>query len=113
MRFVTSSPSYPPDIACIPAFQEAEHVARAAGIGLWSNPPMQIRLSTLKVLGSETPCNCSGPDLDCKANFSTHNEAQACYDYCVSQALAMSSGWTEVTMMVWLARLYLSERIPG
>lgn len=80
-----STVSYPPDIACIPAFQEAEQVARAAGIGLWSNPPTQVRLPTLEVSGSETPCNCSGPDLDCQANFSTHNEAQACYDYCVSQ----------------------------
>jgi len=30
------------------------------------------------------PCNCTGPDLNC-ADFSTHAEAQACYDYCKSQ----------------------------
>jgi hypothetical protein len=29
-------------------------------------------------------CNCSGLDLDCN-NFSTHNQAQACFDYCWSQ----------------------------
>jgi len=30
------------------------------------------------------PCNCSGPDLNC-SDFSTHAQAQACYDYCKSQ----------------------------
>jgi hypothetical protein len=29
-------------------------------------------------------CNCNGPDLDC-ANFATHAQAQACYDYCMAQ----------------------------
>jgi len=27
------------------------------------------------------PCNCSGPDLDCR-DFATHAQAQACYEYC-------------------------------
>lgn len=30
------------------------------------------------------PCNCSGPDLNC-SDFSTHAQAQACFDYCKSQ----------------------------
>ena len=29
-------------------------------------------------------CNCNGPDLDC-SNFSTHAQAQACYNYCMVQ----------------------------
>ncbi len=29
------------------------------------------------------PCNCNGSDLDC-ADFSTHAQAQACFNYCVS-----------------------------
>lgn len=29
------------------------------------------------------PCNCAGPDLDCK-DFSTRSEAQACFNYCKS-----------------------------
>lgn len=29
-------------------------------------------------------CTCTGPDLNCSA-FSSHNEAQACHDYCQSQ----------------------------
>jgi len=28
-----------------------------------------------------SPCNCSGPDLDC-SDFHTQAEAQACFDYC-------------------------------
>ncbi|MFC2083309.1 PKD domain-containing protein [Candidatus Bipolaricaulota bacterium] len=30
------------------------------------------------------PCNCTGPDLNC-SDFSTHAQAQACFDYCQSQ----------------------------
>jgi micrococcal nuclease len=81
--------SYPPDIACIPMFQRAEQQARATNLGLWNAPP------TVVVVAPNVPntgggsgnaaCNCSGPDLDCKANFSTHAEAQACYNYCVAQ----------------------------
>jgi hypothetical protein len=29
------------------------------------------------------PCNCYGPDLDCK-DFPTQGQAQACYNYCKS-----------------------------
>lgn len=29
----------------------------------------------------EAPCNCSGPDLDCK-DFSSQRQAQACFDFC-------------------------------
>jgi len=34
-------------------------------------------------IGNGVPCNCNGPDLNC-GDFSTHAEAQACYDYCIS-----------------------------
>jgi len=37
--------------------------------------------------GSDTtpaPCDCSGPDLNC-SDFSTHAEAQACYEHCLQQ----------------------------
>ncbi len=90
--------SYPPDIACIPTFQEAEQKASASKLGLWGAPPTaaplpaQVALPTQAIFPTQAPsgggnavCNCSGPDLDCKANFSTHAEAQACYNYCVSQ----------------------------
>jgi endonuclease YncB( thermonuclease family) len=77
--------SYPPDIACIPTFQEAEQKARLSNLGLWNAPPTLAPLPTLAPSAGNAACNCSGPDLDCTANFSTHAEAQACYNYCVSQ----------------------------
>jgi micrococcal nuclease len=85
--------SYLPDIACIPTFQTAEQQASASKLGLWGAPTTQaivIPLPTASSGGSSgdsggnAPCNCGGPDLDCK-NFKTHAAAQACYDYCVSQ----------------------------
>jgi hypothetical protein len=30
---------------------------------------------------AQGPCNCSGPDLNC-GDFSTHAEAQACFEFC-------------------------------
>lgn len=83
--------TYPPDIACIPTFQDAEQKARAANLGLWNAPPTLVVLPTLAPPssgggGGSAACNCSGPDLDCK-DFSSHASAQACHDYCMSQGL--------------------------
>ncbi len=33
------------------------------------------------IIPVQAACDCSGPDLDCK-DFGTHDEAQACHDYC-------------------------------
>ena len=79
--------SYPPDIACIPIFQRAEQQARATDLGLWNAPPTLAVVAPIvpNSGGGNAACNCSGPDLDCTANFSTHAEAQACYNYCVAQ----------------------------
>ena len=30
------------------------------------------------------PCDCSGPDLNC-SDFACQPEAQACYEWCISQ----------------------------
>jgi len=81
--------SFPPDIACIPTFQAAEQKARASNLGLWNAPPTLAPLPTLAPVpsgdgGGGAACNCSGPDLDCK-DFSSHNSAQSCHDYCVAQ----------------------------
>jgi endonuclease YncB( thermonuclease family) len=83
--------SYPPDIACIPTFQAVEQQASAFKLGLWGMPPTQIIILPLPTApsggsgssGANAPCNCSGPDLDCK-DFKTHAAAQACYDHCVA-----------------------------
>jgi hypothetical protein len=80
--------SFPPDVACIPTFQEAEQEARTSSLGLWNAPPtLAVVIPTLSTENGDgsAACNCAGPDLDCKANFSTHAEAQACYDYCIAQ----------------------------
>ena len=77
--------SYPPDIACIPTFQEAEQNARNSNLGLWNAPPTLAPIPTSAPSGGGTAaCNCSGSDLDC-GDFSTHASAQACYNYCIAQ----------------------------
>lgn len=76
--------SFPPDIACIPTFQEAEQKASTSKLGLWNAPPTLAPLPTLAPSGGNAVCTCSGPDLDCK-DFSSHASAQACYNYCNSQ----------------------------
>ena len=50
--------------------------------------PIEFRLEdewpgSLWLLTTPEPCNCSGPDLNC-SDFSTHEEAQACYEQCIS-----------------------------
>lgn len=103
-----STASFPPDIACIPIFQQAEQNARASSLGLWNAAPNLVVLPTqaqptvatlptqlpptLVVLPTQGPaggggsavCNCSGPDLDC-GDFSPRSAAQPCFDYCVAQ----------------------------
>jgi micrococcal nuclease len=81
--------SYPPDVACIETFREAEGRASASKLGFWAVSPTQEILPTApsgrtENSGGNAPCDCSGPDLDC-GDFSTHAAAQACYTYCVSQ----------------------------
>jgi micrococcal nuclease len=74
--------SYPPDVACIATFQEAEQQASALKLGLWAAPPtLAVVPATAPSGGGNVPCSCGGPDLDCP-NFSLHSEAQACYEYC-------------------------------
>jgi len=79
--------SFPPDISCIPAFQAVEQKASASKLGLWSAPPTLVVVvpATSASGGGNAVCSCGGPDLDCKANFSSHAAAQACYNYCVEQ----------------------------
>jgi micrococcal nuclease len=83
--------SFPPDISCIPTFQEAERKAALSKLGLWNALPTPTEHPTLETFptsgsssGGSAPCNCSGPDLDC-GDFSSHASAQSCYNYCTSQ----------------------------
>jgi micrococcal nuclease len=74
--------SFPPDVACITAFQAAEEQAAAWNLGLWGNPPPQTPLPTgAPSSGASSVCSCSGNLYNC-SDFSTHASAQACFDYC-------------------------------
>lgn len=48
--------------------------------------PTQAPIPVAPVVQSSSsgPCNCNGPDLDCK-DFSSGSAAQNCYDYCEGQ----------------------------
>lgn len=75
--------SYPPDIACIPTFQAVEQQASSAKLGLWSKPPTTAPLPTQASFDASGVCSCSGNQYNCP-DFSTHANAQACYEYCKS-----------------------------
>jgi endonuclease YncB( thermonuclease family) len=69
--------TYPPDVAHSRTFASLESEAQAAGRGLWSLPPTEPP----PTLAPDEVCGCSGNLYQC-SHFSTHNEAQACHDYC-------------------------------
>jgi len=66
--------TYPPDVKYVDLFLQLQREARQAG-----------RMCGLLPTPSPTngPCDCSGDIYDC-SDFSTHAEAQACYEYCKS-----------------------------
>lgn len=68
--------TYPPNTRYVEKFSRLEQTARGLRLGLWyqGNGDSSRR----------GPCNCAGPDLDC-SDFATQAEAQACYEYCLSQ----------------------------
>ncbi len=74
-----SALTYPPDVACSTTFSDAEQYAKNNLLGLWLPIPPS-RLATPVI---NPTCNCSGNLYNCP-NFSTHAEAQACYEYCIS-----------------------------
>ncbi len=84
---LASAVSEAPDTGCFATFLQAENAANAKQVGLWSKPAPTI---TPLGLGVEhvTPgaCNCFNQKPKC-SDFSSHNEAQACYDQCVSVGL--------------------------
>lgn len=105
--------SYPPDVKYQDRFRDLQQEAAEAGRGLWGPTPTPNPTQT-PIPPSATPrprptntpepaqptllppppatntpsapaaaCSCSGNQYNC-GDFSTHNAAQACYDYCVS-----------------------------
>lgn len=67
--------TYQPDVKYTDFFLQLEREAREAGRGLWGPTPTPLPTDGL--------CDCSGNIYNC-ADFSTHAEAQACYEYCKS-----------------------------
>lgn len=76
---MASALSYPPDTSCDNTLQEAQSEALNSQAGMWGpdyfDPGSRGVLPT-----SESLCNCS-VDYDC-SDFSTHLEAQACFESC-------------------------------
>ncbi len=70
--------TYPPDVKYQERFVEAQRIARDAASGLWGKCAARPTPAPSVV---SAPCNCTGPDLDCK-DFKTQASAQACWDAC-------------------------------
>jgi len=70
--------TYPPDVKYVDCFLRLQREARQAGrmCGLTPTPSPSTQ-------PSPPPCDCSGDIYNC-SGFSTHAEAQACYEYCKS-----------------------------
>jgi len=70
--------TYPPDVKYTDLFLQLQREAREAGrmCGLTPTPSPSAQ-------PSPPPCDCSGNIYNC-SDFSTHAEAQACYEYCES-----------------------------
>ncbi|MEJ2563734.1 MAG: thermonuclease family protein [Anaerolineales bacterium] len=81
---MATSVSYPPDTACTSNFNEAESIAQAHKAGIWVPVPTRLPTATSGPGGSsEEVCKCTGNLYNCP-DFSTHAQAQACYNYCKS-----------------------------
>lgn len=76
--------TYPPDVACTGYYLEAETTARNLGIGLWEVVLVPTATTAPTSTTSVAVCSCSSDTYNC-SNFTTHAQAQACHDYCVTQ----------------------------
>ena len=79
----------PPDLACQNIFLVAQAEAQAGVIGVWAPTPLPTptitltpTLTPLPTVTQQPPCGCQ-VGLSCNS-FATHEDAQACYDYCTS-----------------------------
>jgi len=73
--------SYPPDTTCHNTFEETQYYAETNYYGMWSSMFIDPgSRSSFPTLVSPSLCNCS-IDYDC-SDFSSHAEAQACFESC-------------------------------
>lgn len=80
--------TYPPDVRYASLFLEMQQEARDAGRGLWGPTPTATPTATSTPTNTPTTeapvCDCSYNRYNC-SDFSTHAQAQACFEYCISQ----------------------------
>lgn len=69
--------------ATIFIFQLQTDVAQPTEYIYSTNTPFTLATQSLPIPPQSSVCSCSGDTLNC-GDFSTHSQAQACYDYCVS-----------------------------
>jgi micrococcal nuclease len=74
--------TYPPDVKYQDLFLQLQKEAREAQRGLWGATPTPIPVPPIQA-PSAAVCDCSGNLYNC-SDFSTHAQAQACYEYCKS-----------------------------
>ena len=72
--------TYPPDVRYQDLFLKMQQEAREAGRGLWGATPTPLPTTQPP---PAAVCDCSGNIYNC-SDFSTHAQAQACYEYCKS-----------------------------
>ncbi len=84
---------YEPDTTLCPIIQKAEDYARRNELGIWAEVEEKDEEEdyeeddneeeVVEPKPSEEVCDCSSNIYNC-ADFSTHNGAQACFEYCLS-----------------------------
>ena len=83
------SARYPPDTAFADHFDRLAAQAQAAGLGCWptgafgGGAPAPTQPSGAGAAPPAAVCECSANLYNC-SDFSTHRQAQACYEYCLS-----------------------------
>jgi micrococcal nuclease len=79
---------YPPDSACASYLDSSETTSRSSILGFWFPTPIPrfIPQPTSGGGSGSAVCSCSGNLYNCD-HFSTQNEAQACFNYCISQGV--------------------------
>jgi len=74
---------YSPYTSLCPEIEDAEDYAKSKKLGIWADTQTDTTTDTSGDT-SNAICECSTNKYNC-SDFSTHSEAQACHDYCISQ----------------------------